>query len=997
MTIVKDYLDLTKKWKKEFGDKTIVLMQVGSFFEVYALRGSDGVIKGSNIEQFSLINDMVITPKSKMVHDNHVVLMAGFGLAQLDKYVKRLQENDYTIVVYTQDIQGKNTTRSLTEVISPGTFFSPETEVISNTTMCIWLEHIKKNKFMTESMVFGVATIDIFTGKTSLYQSVVPYHHNPCSYDDIERLVAIHRPRECIIVSNTNSRLVNDIVTYVGLDNVKTHVVEHGTSLAEHAERASKQIYQHEFFKRFYPQLCEETVIQAIIQTHGIAVQSFVLLVDFVYQHNPTLTTRLCEPLFETDSNKLVLANHSLKQLNILEDNRHSGKLRSVGSFLNNCVTIMGKRKFIYDLHNPITECEKLTRSYDATSHILSTGQWRQIRTGLSGVHDIDKLQRKIAMRKITPSDFAKLVDDLSKIICVGQNIYDDKVLQRYICVEGDPIQRCGEIVNTIITTFDVNKCNLINDISNEKLTNLSAETLAFIKPGLSNDVDVSLNDCLDSHTQLEAITDKLSSIISTVEKQSKCKTFIKIHETAKSDPVLMATKRRTSILRHHIEKLKPTDKVVSVQYKSHTGILKTLQLDLSSIECGSVGSNKKDEIIFNDLIKDLTTKVQSSIDLLVLNISRFYDKFVETFQENLDSLKEISLYVSSIDTLQCKAYIADKYNYCKPNIKENSEKAFCEFKEIRHPLIEHIQTNEVYVTNDLTLGDTKSLDGILLYGTNAVGKTSFIKSVGIAVIMAQAGLYVPCKSFCFSPYSYIFTRILGNDNLFKGLSTFAVEMSELRTIIKFADKDSLILGDELCSGTESDSALSIFTTGLEILHQRQSSFLFATHFHEVTNYEEVTSMDKLGFKHMEVSYDALHDCLVYDRKLKDGPGKTMYGLEVCKSLNLPDDFLRRAHDIRMKYNKSSQTLLSQKKSHFNAQKISGNCELCNVNAASEVHHLQHQSKANKGNSYIETFHKNHVANLINICNRCHNKIHESDGEHVIRKTTNGYKIMNAK
>ena len=108
------------------------------------------------------------------------------------------------------------------------------------------------------------------------------------------------------------------------------------------------------------------------------------------------------------------------------------------------------------------------------------------------------------------------------------------------------------------------------------------------------------------------------------------------------------------------------------------------------------------------------------------------------------------------------------------------------------------------------------------------------IKSVGIAVIMAQAGLYVPCSSFRYSPYTRIFTRILGADNIFKGLSTFAVEMSELRAILNQADENSLVLGDELCSGTESDSALSIFTAGLEHLHAKKSTFLFATHFHEV-------------------------------------------------------------------------------------------------------------------------------------------------------------------
>ena len=90
--------------------------------------------------------------------------------------------------------------------------------------------------------------------------------------------------------------------------------------------------------------------------------------------------------------------------------------------------------------------------------------------------------------------------------------------------------------------------------------------------------------------------------------------------------------------------------------------------------------------------------------------------------------------------------------------------------------ITEHIQTREIYVTNDLSIGEKDNVNnanGYLLYGTNAVGKTSLIRSIGIAVLMAQAGLYVPCSKFTFSPYSYLFTRILGNDNLFKGQSTF--------------------------------------------------------------------------------------------------------------------------------------------------------------------------------------------------------------------------------
>ena len=124
---------------------------------------------------------------------------------------------------------------------------------------------------------------------------------------------------------------------------------------------------------------------------------------------------------------------------------------------------------------------------------------------------------------------------------------------------------------------------------------------------------------------------------------------------------------------------------------------------------------------------------------------------------------------------------------------------------------------------------------------------------------------------------------------------------------------------------------------------------------------------------HMEVTYDRENDMLVYDRKLKDGPGDSMYGLEVCKSLNLPFDFLQRAHDIRMKYNKRDLNILAEEGSHFNKKKLKGNCEICKNKRATEVHHLIHQKNASEKNDYIDTFHKNHLANLINICDDCHN------------------------
>jgi DNA mismatch repair protein MutS len=134
----------------------------------------------------------------------------------------------------------------------------------------------------------------------------------------------------------------------------------------------------------------------------------------------------------------------------------------------------------------------------------------------------------------------------------------------------------------------------------------------------------------------------------------------------------------------------------------------------------------------------------------------------------------------------------------------------------------------------------------------------------------------------------------------------------------------------------------------------------------------------------MSVVYDKENDCLVYDRKLKDGAGNCMYGLEVCKSLSLPMDFMENAYNIRMKYNKEmgecgGGSILSLKESHFNSKKLMGLCENCGVRIGTEVHHLQHQAEADdKGyiNNNGYKIHKNNPANLLTLCEKCHDGFH---------------------
>ena len=133
------------------------------------------------------------------------------------------------------------------------------------------------------------------------------------------------------------------------------------------------------------------------------------------------------------------------------------------------------------------------------------------------------------------------------------------------------------------------------------------------------------------------------------------------------------------------------------------------------------------------------------------------------------------------------------------------------------------------------------------LIGANGSGKSTFMKAVGLNIILAQTGLFVAASLFEYKPYTQIFTRILNNDNIFRSQSSFAVEIQELKSILNRSDKNSLILGDELCSGTETKSALCIISSGLNTLCKRKSTFIFTSHLHELTTMKEINDLENLN------------------------------------------------------------------------------------------------------------------------------------------------------
>ena len=768
------------------------------------------------------------------------------------------------------------------------------------------------------------------------------------------------------------------------------HITENLSTLR--AKNCEKQIYQKEILNKFYKIEEFEVFIQNFNE-NVIATQAFCFLLDFVFQHNPHLVNKINEPIFENCSNRLILANHSLKQLNIIDDNNHSGKYSSVSKMLNECLTPMGKRKFLYNFLNPTTDINYLQKEYDITEHLLNNYSIYDtiLKPNLTNIKDISKCERQVFLKKISPKSFYNLYNNILIIRTIYDEIIIDAKIMDYLNIYEPNTYKIKEYCDLLLSFIQTN----INIELAKEIDQTQQFDTNFINRGVDSDLDNKTEIMNNSEDKLESIRNYLSNLIENREKKTKTKSsdFVKIHETEKNNLSLLCTSRRCKILE---ESLPLSKKIISLTYSSsYNNLINEFEFKISTSQFEYHKQTASNNIISDEQITSICKSI-STIKVQIKDIiTQVFYNFVEKFGELNKQLESIINFITLIDVIYTKASIAKKYNYCKPSIVK-ADKSFIQVTNLRHCLIEHLQTNELYVTNDIILGDTNT-DGILLYGTNAVGKTSFIRAIGISLIMAQSGLYVPCSEFNYCPYNYIFTRILGNDNIFKGLSTFAVEMSELRTILRLADENSMVLGDELCSGTENTSAVSIFVAGIQKLHQIKSSFIFATHLHEIIDYEEIVSLKNVVLKHMTVVYDREKDLLIYDRKLQDGPGNSMYGLEVCKSLKLPEDFLTAAFNIRMKYHPSEDSMLSLKSSHFNSKKILNLCELCGKNVAQETHHLQHQQEAND-NGIIQKdgtiFHKNNLANLVSLCEKCHTEFHKKNVQHKKVKTDKGYKLI---
>jgi len=988
MTMLRDYFKQEAEYVRQYGPKTLFFIQCGTFFEVYGLKKKNSHFINDRITALSRLTGMSIaakkTTKGIATYQGYQVYMCGFSpIDRLDKWVNVLNSKDYTVAVHTQDKNIPSIRKEL-GIYSPGTNFNNGAGEITNNIMVLWIE--KNNQLLLHKVpmiICGMACLDIFTGMAYTFEYKEHYFHNPTTFDEIERFYSSYQPTELVVIHNIEDNTIDDILQFSSIHGIMIHKIysedkEH--AFYKQVKKCEKQIYQQELMKQFYPITDMDQFFKSLqLWDYPLATQAFCFLLNFIYTHNPYLTKKIKEPIFTNVTNRLILANHSLKQLHIMDRKGHRGRLSSVLSFVNRCKTSMGKRKLMYHLLNPTTDIQWLHKEYQIVQYIKDHYEkWLFLRPLFKQMADIEKLYRKIILGRLAPSELAIFVSNLKTIIDIDRHIQQDETLQTYINIKFLS-KTCTTLINIIQEKIILKKAALISTHCLD--TNI-------FKRGQYATLDEMQEAYIDSLDQIDAIRNLLANIVIQYDKKAIKKNIIKIHKTDKSGMFLVMTSRRSRFLKERIQKRSNAREIIHY-ISSYNKQKKSINFDLKSLTF-SKGPSSNVRLDNSLLTKLYTTIFQQSSNLKEI-LQGLYSSFIQSLQNYNKEIEIIIQYIATLDWVVTRAHISKKFNYSCPVIHEEAEKSFVNATQIRHILIEHLQQHEIYVPNDISLGTASKHDGILLYGTNAVGKSSLIRSLGICIVLAQGGFFVPCDTFIYKPYTALFTRILGNDDIFKGLSTFAVEMSELSIILKMADQNSLILGDELCSGTETSSAISIFAAGVIQLHQRRASFIFATHFHELVELSAIQNCSALILQHMTVRYNPQKDQLVYDRILKSGHGESMYGLEVCKALSMPADFLQLAHTIRRNRKPIQTSILEKEECSYNRKKIKGNCELCGK-LGIDIHHLQPQVEAD-GNGFINHFHKNHAANLSNICKICHDKITKQGIKHRRVKTSDGVKL----
>ena len=534
----------------------------------------------------------------------------------------------------------------------------------------------------------------------------------------------------------------------------------------------------------------------------------------------------------------MMIDSSTRRNLELCETLREKQKRGSLLWVLDKTKTAMGARTLRKYVEQPLIDKTEIIRRLDAVQELKEQAISREeIREYLSPVYDLERLITKIAYGSANPRDLTAFRSSLEMLPALLYILQEMKAeLLKDLAVDLDPLEDLCILVKKAIREdppIAMKEGNIINDGYNEEVDKLRR----------------AKSDGKDWLAKLENDEREKTGIKNLKIKYNK-------------------------VFGYYLE--------VTNSYKEMVPEYYTRKQTLANAE----------RYITPEL-KELEDMILGAEDKLYALEYELYSEVRDLIASQIERIQKTAKAVAALDAFASLALVAERNNYVRPKI---NEKGVIDIKEGRHPVVERMIPNEMFISNDTYLDDKKHRISIIT-GPNMAGKSTDMRQTALIALMAQIGSFVPAKSANIGLSDRIFTRVGASDDLASGQSTFMVEMTEVANILRNATSKSLLILDEIGRGTSTFDGLSIAWAVIEYISDSRllgAKTLFATHYHELTELEG--KIDNVNNYCIAVKEKG--DDIVFLRKIVKGGADKSYGIQVAKLAGVPELVIGRAKEI---------------------------------------------------------------------------------------------------
>lgn len=1001
------YSENVEKYTAKYGAQCLVLIEVGSFMECYGLKETDPQLQIC----CNLLN-LIITQKDKSDESSHY--MSGFPTCSAKKYYKKLLSERYTVVCITQTSPPPHVERKVTKILSPGCVLSEDihqnleqeqTHANENSVLVsLLIEEDTDGEWYPHVAIFdtNLGTLELMSIETPYDNSNELMHYDNATVlhtlkDTLDKytfheviLTFVPNPAPSSSRGKRPAQNENDIKQFILTELHLQYHLTHFTQITSNNAYLTNPDFHTNFLQKAFPHYHTPFLsIQENLNLCALSVQAItnlVIILTFIQQHDENLAHQLPKPILnQRHTNQSIYMecfNDVYKKLNVFD--AHDNK--SLFHYLNFCQTALGKRAFIQQLQYPIHDIDQLNFRYNIIQDFItnSSVEGSSLNSSLKvKVFDLQRIYRRFPIKKLQPHEIPRIIQSNQSMLTTFDHLITHSSLYPHVfqlLPDATVIEQLREYTQTLNRLFNIEACSR---------TTLQKMENTFFNAGQFDAIDKVVQQIQSHHDHLQSIAHTLNFCITdglvdrggegaTLQRfrvATKQEQWININHTQKDGYFFQTTKTRALALTNNIQGIPKSYNSAfdMMAFLNQQGNFNLQQLTIDTKLASSVRITCKETTQITNALIVLQEKLsQLTYEYYTETLERLYTQYYATVIEpTIQAFTWIDMYSAN-------AKMAMTYQYTKPTLVQQ-ESGSITATQLRHPIIERI-ISHAYVPNDISLDNNQHM---LLYGVNSVGKSSLLKSIALCVLMAQCGLFVPASQCVLSPYQRLFTRIGNDDNLFVAHSSFVKEMNEAKQIIKHATPFSLVIADELCASTESESALAIVASIINILCKRQSSFIFATHLFALAEHPLIVTSNTVQCAHLKV--DVVNNSLVFERLLTAGlPTNRKYGMLVATKI-IQDPEFEQLTEIASRSTHSTFSLSNHSihTSKYNSKLWLDECQLCHYKPSQpndlplDTHHIQFQCSAD-ANGFIQHFHKNELHNLVVLCKSCHIQVHQS-------------------